>query len=215
MKPESNNDPVDVIGSIVKDFASDFPKERHNNQKPFLLLLGGFQGSGKTTVLELLKNKLDFTLISLDKVRNLLLKQRPNAFESVSSIVSVIRDKLAIEAVRKGLSFAIDTNATPKRVRYLKTLVKEHGDNYQVITVFLDTPEDKSIGRIQSRKVQNGYYQGTVDEYRASSGQYGEIEDSDYDLIVETAKLKPNEIIDAIEEKVKEKLEDPSSGFPF
>src|SRR5262245_54029987 len=68
-------------------------------QHPRLLLLGGFQGSGKTTVLELLQTNPGIIVVSPDEIRHNLFAQEYPFSEEFVRVVNATK----FELVRRAL----------------------------------------------------------------------------------------------------------------
>lgn len=178
------------------------PKKR---LKPLVLMLGGFQGSGKTTVASELKNDLELVLLSMDEIRQRLFDKKYPFSEKFRQIVEVTSNKVFKNLLQAGYSVVLDVMATPARIETVKKLLeREKFNNYSLLTVYLEVSKQELIRRLNTREYAPGRYRGTVDELEASMKQHGEIDKSIYNVIIDTEKLDSREVAEVIINKVKE-----------
>lgn len=168
------------------------------------MLIGGIQGSGKSSVLDYIRDKIGLLIISNDEVRQILFdrgypfsKDFPNIVKSAS--VSLIR-----KAISLGYSIAPDENFTPPRIEKIKLSILEAGyTDYKFLTVFLQLSRDELLSRVQSRTKVFSRYQGTVNELEASFKKHRNIDQSAYDIVIDSSKKSIAEIGKMIIGKIK------------
>ena len=59
----------ELAQELSQEIAESWPEKHMPSTNPFFLIIGGFQGSGKTTTLEKLADSLDFVTIFPDEIR--------------------------------------------------------------------------------------------------------------------------------------------------
>ncbi len=161
-----------------------------SSKTPLLILLAGFQGSGKTTLAQKLVNKYGLILISPDKIRQQLFDRGVKFSEDFANLVDQTRDELIKKAVSAGISVVVDTNMVPERIEKIKKDLA--GQNYKLLTIFLDTPQGILAERVTRRPQIEGVYRGTPNELTASLTAHGDIKKDNYDLVIDTGKSSPN-----------------------
>ena len=170
-------------------------------EKPFVLLLGGFQGSGKTTVLKILAPKLKLVVISPDEIRHNLFAQNYPFSEDFVRLVHAVKFDLTKRALELGLSFAIDQTLNPDRVRLIKELAAAY-PKFSVKSVFFNSPTELLKNRVRRRVKIDKLYNGTVPELEASikkyTNLYGLPNKKDYDLFIDTSSQTPESVTEFI-----------------
>lgn len=190
--PRLTNKLVDTI-SARWEIPSQVPKT------PVLLLFGGFQGSGKTSVADLLAPQIPTLVISPDEIRHLLFQEIQYS-ETFDHTVHAIRNLLIEKALSLGLHIALDENATPTRMSVFRSLVKD--GKHKILTVLLNTPEDVLKSRVGDRPEQPGKYKGTVGELETSMRDQGDVDPSQFDLTFHTDHESPDHIAQTIFQKI-------------
>jgi len=170
------------------------------NRKPILLLLGGFQGSGKTTTVELIRKNIDLLIISPDEIRYQLFAKKMPFGEKFVNTVEETRNKLLKEAIKTKRDIVIDQRVTPPRILAAKEIIKN--SDYQLKIVFLKTPEEVLINRVTNRAEIQGKYKGTVDELKACLQEDRKLDLSLYDFVIDSNKHSPSEVAKKIIEEV-------------
>lgn len=112
------------------------------------------------------------------------------------------RNRLIEKALATGRHIVLDENATPTRMGVFRSLLKD--SKYKVLSVFLNTPKDILIKRLQSRPDLQGKYKGTVDELEASIKMQGEPDLDDFDMVFQTDRQSPEEISAELLQKIKD-----------
>jgi adenylylsulfate kinase-like enzyme len=175
------------------------PKLKSEN--PLILLIGGFQGSGKTTVMNLISSKLDLTILSPDQIRHNLFEQgykKPNDFRR---LINATKYELVKRALNMGISITLDQALTPDRVKLIKEAAASY-PNFKVKSVFLLSPIQILRERVRQRPGIDGYYKGTLTELENSIKNYidiyGEPKKEDYDLTLDSSKEQPEALASQI-----------------
>ncbi len=166
-----------IIELLSKDLKG--PSQTH----PLVILLGGFQGSGKSTIADSLHKTHQITVISSDAIRHELL-QRHIVGDLFAEMVSSISKILLMKSLEKGLHIVIDANAHEKRIREITHLMNEY-PNYKILKIYLHTSEQKLFERLASRFKIEGRYQGQPDDLKGSLAT-AKMNRADYDLVIET-----------------------------
>lgn len=162
-----------------------FPESKPS--KPFLLLIGGFQGSGKTSVIEEIKDDFGLIVISPDEIRYLMFSKEIPFSEDFVTLVNATVKILLKKALATGYSVVLDRNMTEQRMELIKTVLLEENRDYLIISVLLTAPQEELERRVNDRSEYEGKYKGTVDELRASCAKYGQPDESIYDLVIDTS----------------------------
>lgn len=117
--------------------------------KPVLICLYGFPGSGKSYLARNLKNHLNIAHVSADRIRGELF-QEPRYSVQENSIVHHLMNYMTSEFLANGLSVIYDTNAIrANQRRTIRELAKKHKAEYMLIWLQIDP--DSSFARTQKR----------------------------------------------------------------
>ena len=179
----------------------ELPRKR---LKPMVLMLGGFQGSGKTTVVNELKDDLDLVLLSTDEIRQRLFDKKYALSKKFREIVVTTTYKVLENLLELGYSVALDRMATPARIEKVRKLLgRKNLSNYSLVTVYLEASQQELVRRLNTREDVIGRYKGTVNELEASMRQHGKIEKSIYDVVINTKELDLKTVAKVIKKKTK------------
>lgn len=141
--------------------------------KPILLCLYGFPGSGKSYVARNLADSLNIAHISADRIRSELFSQ-PRFDAQENAIVLHLMNYMAEEFLSAGVGVVFDINAMRVGQRKkLKELAKKHKAEYLLIWLQID--KDSSFARTQARdkrtsddRYSQSYTAESYDNYTAS-----------------------------------------------
>lgn len=158
-----------------------------SKEHPLLILLGGFQGSGKSTIAESLQKTHQITVIPTDAIRYELL-QRHIIGDLFAEMVSSISKILLLKGLENRFHIVIDANAHEKRIREITDLMKDY-PKYKLLKIYLRTSEAKLFERIASRSQIEGRYQGQPDDLKGSLKSV-KMNLTDYDLVLDTDNQK-------------------------
>lgn len=194
--------PIHKTYSTTEEITNQLLKNLNGQpqERPLLILIGGFQGAGKSTVAQFLQNEHQFTIISTDKIRFMLLEQSVTG-DSFKEGVSAISNLLLEKGLQKQLNMVLDANAHTARINEAIALTKN--TNYKIVKIYLKTSEEILVKRLESRPPQEGYYQGSVSDLKGSLAKTT-LNSSDYDLVIDTDKKSPQEELQLIEDFFKE-----------
>lgn len=193
-----------LVKSISQEIIKSWKFKDNTPKNPVVLLLGGFQGSGKTTVLNILKKEINLLIISPDEIRANLFAKKIPFNEIFVHTVNATKNKLLEEALLLGHNVVVDQLTSPFRIDIARKIIEKEGkDKYRFLTIFLDVSEETLEKRVIRRKELPEVYKGTVGELKVSLEKYGKQDFSLYDLILDSEKMQPEEIAKVIEKKLK------------
>lgn len=201
-------DPEEVsllVEKIVQNWDLSLPQPEH----PFLVMLGGFQGSGKTTTIETFKSTNHVLVVSPDEIRHHLFAQQYPFSEAFVRLVNATKFALIRKVLELGYSGIVDQAITPDRVEQTQQIVAQF-PQYQFLTVFLNAPVEVLQQRVTERQPAPGRYKGTVAELETSMAaytqRYGTPQPDEYDLFIDTTKHAPQEVVSVLPKKLTESL---------
>lgn len=168
-----------------------------HRQHPIFLFFAGYQGSGKTTMIEKLGEQYDFAVISNDRIRQALIDQMifPGS-PDFDRLYNKIFQFLLTSAINRKLPIILDANAHKER----KVEIGKKLTAYQTAEIYLKTSVGTLEKRLQQREKRPGVYQGTVQEMHGSLNKT--IEEKEYDVI-ETDNMTEEAVYAAVHEVVK------------
>lgn len=172
------------------------PKKKYN--KPFLVLLTGEVGSGKSLVAELLSQALNLYLINGDYVRNIVKRLDPNIEIATPEVRKVINEVCLNEmsyCEKNNYSIILDRSVSNyKDLSYIK-----NKRNLPIIFIRLLSSDLENIKRVEERpykrnnKIPHYGHQETTsgvvtkEEYnRIKKTKVYDLEDSIYDYFLNT-----------------------------
>lgn len=193
---EKINDEKEFFDSIVSQLSQGWESREKPLTMPVMLLIGGHQGSGKTTVIDHIKDELELVVVSPDEIRQKLFDNKFPFSQKFIDLVNMCRDELIRRALGFGLSLAVDTNATPARIDYFENLLFGSLEEYKVIKVLLEAPHSVLKSRVENRVEKAGVYMGKVEELDAEVAKevMSEEYEKAYDLAIDTSRYTPSEI---------------------
>ncbi|HVX58379.1 MAG TPA: AAA family ATPase [Candidatus Saccharimonadales bacterium] len=117
--------------------------------KPVLLCLYGFPGSGKSYVARNIADSIQMAHVSADRIRSELFQQ-PRYDAQENAIVLHLMNYMTSEFLDAGVSVVYDFNAARSgQRRALRELAKKHKAEYLLVWLQIDT--DSAFTRTQSR----------------------------------------------------------------
>jgi cytidylate kinase len=142
-------------------------------KKPFLIVIDGPMGSGKTTVsLELHKKLKRTAVISLDRVKKLLSDYRPGNHDDLD-LASRVGRAMVKEYLKNNINVIVEKAFTSKR--FLDSFIKGFNLSARVFVYQLDAPLDVRILRIRDRESKNpDYIPQTLEKINRNSKHFEE-----------------------------------------
>lgn len=117
--------------------------------KPALICLYGFPGSGKTYVARNLAEEIQLAHVNSDRIRSELF-QEPRYDAQENAIVAHLMDYMSEEFLNAGVSIVYDTNALRvAQRRRLREMARKHNADYLLIWIQIDL--ETAFGRTQQR----------------------------------------------------------------
>lgn len=195
-----------VIAGEIKEKIEKKWGEKHKSSKtPFLLLLGGMQGSGKTSVVQCMEDALDFVTISPDEIRAELFARNFPITDDPEDVfrqtVNLARNSLVKNALIENYSIVVDQLMTDERIALLKKIAEAY-PHYKITTILLTAPEKVLKERIMNRKQIKNIYKGTLKEFYGSLAKHGIPNPASYDYTIDTSSNSVTEVAKAIVNKV-------------
>lgn len=214
------------FGDNMKDKVKKVIEEEKINpnktyQNPFLVLLTGNVGSGKSLVSQLLSKELNLYLVSGDYIRNIIKKISPE-IDLHREEVRKINNEVCLEeikyCIKNRYSIILDRSISSKKSLSTTT----ENVNLPIIFIKLISSEEENIKRVINRQEKQDIIIPHYGHQETKSGvvteeEYNEIkerkvydlEDSVYSYFINTntsleeLKTALNSIIDDIKEKYK------------
>lgn len=117
--------------------------------RPALICLYGYPGSGKTYVARNLTDEIQLAHVNSDRIRNELF-QEPRYDPQENAIVSHLMDYMSEEFLNSGVSIVYDTNALRlAQRRRLREVARKHNAAYILIWIQIDL--ETAFSRTQQR----------------------------------------------------------------
>lgn len=181
---------------ISSELTQNFPTSPQK-QQPLLILIGGFQGAGKSTLINRIQKQYALTVVCKDEIRQALLNRDIKISAEFSSAVNNICVNLVKTALNTGAHVIIDGNAHSKNIKEMEQLVNENNRRYLIIKIFLDCPPELLHKRVRERPSVPTSYQGTESDLLASLSSI-KINRKEYDLIVDTEKEEESAVFNTV-----------------
>ena len=163
----------------------------HPKNKPILILIGGYPGAGKTTLINALVQTHDIDVISWNSIRQALLDRDLKGSPYDWEIIESVNQNLFKTCLKHNVNIVIDANAYAKNIKLFEDLLeKEHSqDRYRIIKICLNPPLEILLSRIKAREQKESVHQGTeVDLIRDFNSENKKINMTDYSLIIKNER---------------------------
>ena len=174
-----------VKNEIFIQLSEDLKGKAKN--KPILILIGGYPGAGKTTLINALIQNHDINVISWNAIRQALLDRNLKGSPYDWEIIEAVNQNLFKICLQHNANTVIDANAYAKNIKLFEDLLEtEHyQDRYRIIKICLNPPPKILLSRVRAREQKEGVHQGTeIDVIRDLTSEHKKINMSDYSLII-------------------------------
>ncbi|MEK7615186.1 MAG: AAA family ATPase [Patescibacteria group bacterium] len=141
---EGNRLEADDFEQMVTEYLNRIVLPPQNSGVKFILCPIGLVGSGKTTVLKPIAQRLGLARVSGDEIRLLLKEQGFNWTRTIEIAFRVIQ-----VLVEKGYSIAIDSDCSgPNVIETIEKMAAEHG--YKVRFIHINPPEAFILNKLKN-----------------------------------------------------------------
>ena len=178
-------------------------------KEPFVLIMSGHVGSGKSTIAKVLSSELSAYIVGGDKIRNIYYsnKNANHDFNYINNITNAV-NKMEVEyLLRNGVSVILDRSISSKKIM---DILKKACNN--IVSIKLNSNHEINIKRISNRKEYNIDALDCYGDVDSESGVtteevYNEIlnrklydlEDSEFDYQIDATKSIDSVIVQAKE----------------
>lgn len=163
------------------------------HEHPLIILFGGYQGSGKTTMAACLQRSYGMAIVSKDRIRRCLMDRGYKPGPIFTDVV----DSIHFDVVRYGIehrcNLVLDCNAHTKTIDSVNSWIERYGPQFTCLKILLETDFNTLVRRIEQRAAKDHTYQGTVDDLLRSLDKNRLLE-NEYDLVINTSDLIEFEI---------------------
>lgn len=191
--------------SLEQSLTAELAKKLQGNsqKQPMILLLGGFQGSGKSSLISRLKKVHDdINIISTDEIRQSLFDRKIKISPQFTKSVDIIFKNLFKICTDQRSHIIIDANAHAQRLEAIQALLKELQPAYSVVTICLTASENTLKNRVAKRQSIEGLYQGTVSDLVATLASK-KLNPADYQLLIDTDQNNCDAVFHLAEQVLK------------
>lgn len=192
---EENSYSSKLEQEITYEFENNF--KARTQKQPILILIGGFQGSGKSSLVTRIKEVYDTNVISTDSIRQSLFDRGVKVSPEFSRYVSNIYGNLVKKCLKINSNIVVDANSHSRRIAEMRKLLEENNSHYSTVKIFLNASEAALRDRVKTRKPISGCYQGTESDLEAALSST-KIDLEDYDLIVDTDNLSQSNVFELV-----------------
>ncbi len=121
-----------TVSEITKELSAKWNFKNNPPKNPVVLIVSGLQGSGKTTVISLLRKDLDLIIISPDEIRHKLFERRWKVSEQFIHTVNAIRNCLLEKALSLGHYVVIDQLTSSTRINIIQSIINENKNTWSI-----------------------------------------------------------------------------------
>lgn len=185
---------ADAVDKITERWSlTEQPATEH----PFFLIVGGVQGSGKSSMLHELSQTTNFVTVSPDEIRWIMFGENyfltPETGIIWRDTVHLARNMLINKAMERGYSVALDQSMNPDRLIYLEEEAKKF-PQYQTKKILLNPPNEVLRDRVKKRPRSFTKYNGNPQELEGTMHNPGVRDASLYDLTIDSSKQTSQQI---------------------
>ena len=194
------------VSSISRNLEESFTASPQSD--PIILLIGGYQGSGKSSLISRITHTFDANVISNDVIRQQFFDNgyHPDITPEFSNDVNAVCAHLFKMALSLDTHVILDGNAHAKRLASIDKLLHEFSSKHSVVKILLTASPETLRERVRARLPTPGAYQGTECDLNASL-QINPINPDDYDLIIDTEHTSEKDTATKVLEYLQRKLE--------
>ena len=163
-----------------------------STHNPVLILIGGYPGAGKTTLIRALVQKYNIATISWDAIRQALLDRKVKGSPYDWEIIEAVNANLFRMCLQNNANIVIDANAYAKNIEFFERLLEaeQAKERYHVIKICLNTPYETLLRRVRDRKQLEDVHQGTeADLIKNFNAEYKKIDLNDYSLVIKNDEV--------------------------
>jgi deoxyadenosine/deoxycytidine kinase len=157
----------------------------YQSNNPILILIGGYPGAGKTTLIDSLAQTHNLVVISWNAIRQALLDRHLRGSPHDWEIIESVNRNLFKICLQHHANIIIDANAHATNIQLFEKLLEDHRDVYQVVKICLNPSFDTLLKRVRARVQREDVHQGTeIDLLKDIDAPHKKIDKNDYDLII-------------------------------
>lgn len=186
---------AEIEEEVILELERDL-KAKSQNQ-PIFVLIAGYQGAGKSSLISRIHQVYDTNVISLDVIRQTLFNKKIDLSPEFNVSVKNISKILLKKALENNTHILFDANAHSKQIEEIEKLLQDNTSPHRLIKIFLDTSPETLKKRVRDRKPTEGCYQGTEHEL-ANSLLTKTINELDYHLKVPTDNLSKAQVFEIV-----------------
>jgi predicted kinase len=163
-----------------------------SHTRPLLILIGGFPGAGKTTLIQAIADDHDVTVISWNAIRQALLDRRLKGSPFDWEIIKDVYQNLLKICLQNRVHVAIDANAYAQNIRRIESFIasEQYEQIYKIVKICLNPPTETLFKRIRARMQKEGIHQGTEGDLRRDlDSPAKKIDLNEYALILNTEEI--------------------------
>lgn len=188
---------AEIEHEITQEFKNTFTAP--SQEFPILILVGGFQGSGKSTLITRINQVFNSNVIPTDAIRNSLFDRKIEISSLFSKYVSNISNNLVKQSLTAKANTIIDANAHSSRIAEMEKLLVEANSHHTILKIFLNASEANLRNRVNNREQSEDRYNGTEGDLKAAL-KHTIVNLGDYDLIINTDDLNENDVFKVVNE---------------
>lgn len=162
------------------------------HEVPILILVGGYPGAGKTTLIKALSSEHDIAVISWNAIRQAQIDMQIRGSPFDGEILDAVHENLLEIALRRHLNLVIDANAHARNIKNAEAFLKTEQDGayYKVVKICLNPPLETLFKRLRAREQQEGIHQGTESDLVRDLNSSGKkIDLNEYALVINSEEV--------------------------
>jgi cytidylate kinase len=184
--PDAEQIKKEIILEISADFAG------HPHVRPIFLLVGGYPGAGKTTLINALADEHDLTIISWNAIRQAFLDRHLRGTSFDKEHFESIHLTLLTKCLEQHSNIVIDANAHAQNIKTFEDFLEAegYGQEYRVVKLCLNPPIETHFKRLRAREQKEELHQGTESDLeRDLNLPFKKINFNDYALVINTEEV--------------------------